>query len=59
MPQANQTKILELSKMSKIVFVILLIVFVATGLTTLWLLNTNSQAQPLINIVTSLGLFSE
>lgn len=58
MPKAKQTKIFELSATSKIVFFILLLIFIATGLTSLWLLNTNNNSQPLISIVTTLGLFS-
>ncbi len=58
MPQAKQTKIFELSATSKIVFFTILFVFIATGLTSLWLLNTGANSQPLIFIVTALGLFS-
>ena len=58
MPQANQTKIFQLSATSKIVFFILLLIFIATGLASLWLLNTNNNTQPLISIVTALGLLS-
>ena len=58
MPQAKQTKIFELSATSKIVFFTILFVFIATGLTSLWLLNTGVNSQPLIFIVTALGLFS-
>ncbi len=58
MSKANQTKIFELSVTSKIVFFILLLTFTVTGLTTLWLLNTNNNSQSLISIITVLGLIS-
>ena len=58
MPQANQTKIFELSTASKFVFVMFFVVFVFSGLIALWLLNTGSNSQPSISIVTALGLVS-
>lgn len=58
MTQANRTRIFELSAVSKIVFVVCLVIFIVTGLTTLWLLNTNNTSQPLVSIVTALVLFS-
>ena len=58
MPQANQTKIFKISTKSKVVFLILFTVFVLTGLTALWLLNTNNFLQPLISILTVFGLIS-
>lgn len=58
MPQAKQTKIFQLSAMSKFVFVIFLVIFMITGLNALWLLNTNSESQGLIKSVTGLGLLS-
>ncbi len=58
MTQANRTRIFELSAVSKIVFIVCLVIFIVTGLTTLWLLNTNNTSQPLVSIVTALVLFS-
>ena len=58
MTQANRTRIFELSAVSKIVFVVCLVIFIVTGLITLWLLNTNNTSQPLVSIVTALVLFS-
>ena len=56
--QNNQTKLFETSKVSKFTFLIFLSVFVVTGLTTLWLLNTNNNSRAFISIVTILVLFS-
>ncbi|MEH6455743.1 MAG: GAF domain-containing protein [Cocleimonas sp.] len=56
--QINQTKLFEISLISRLVFIIFLLVFVTTGLTALWLLNANSNSQPLISIVTISGLIS-
>ena len=58
MPEAKQTKIFELSTTIKLIFSLLLMVFVVTGLTTFWLLNSGNDSQPLVSIVTALGLFS-
>jgi len=58
MSQAEPSKIFKISTTSKFVFYVWLLVFISTGLTTLWLLNTQTYSQPLILIVTVLGLIS-
>jgi len=58
MPQAKHTKIFEVSVASKCIFLVLLGLFVITGLSVLWLLNTGNNSQPLISVVTILGLIS-
>ena len=58
MSQDDKTNIFEISSTSKFIFFILLLIFVSTGFTTLWLLNTNTYSQPLVSIVTAVGLLS-
>lgn len=58
MPQAKHTKLFEVSTANKYLFLVLLSIFVVTGLTALWLLNTGNNSQPLVSIVTVLGLIS-
>lgn len=58
MSQSEQTKLFKLSSASKSIFFTLLCVFLVTGLTTLWLLNHAIYTQPLVFVVTVLGLAS-
>ncbi len=58
MQQDEHSKIFKPSSISKLLFVLLLIVFVMTGLTTVWLLNTGDYSEKLALIVTVLGLVS-
>lgn len=54
----DHSKVFELSSISKFVFIVLLVIFVLTGLTTLWLLNTHNYSQTVASIVTTVGLIS-
>ena len=47
-----------LSTKSIVIFMLLFVVFMITGLSALWLLNIHSQSAVLINVVTVLGLLS-
>jgi len=58
MQQDDHSTVFELSSISKITFVLLLVVFVITGLMTLWLLNKGNYSETLAATVTIIGLIS-